>query len=228
MFKFSQIHPGIFHLEFKDKIELTAHFLRAQEFYESPKFQGKSFQLMDFIMWYIKEGRPDEDGKDIFSYFDDWGGFNIPAEVILQCHAGITDMNDYDRFLHIIAKKALTYAPKAYIIGTSECHSSAISHEIAHGLFYTNDEYKTKALELIDKTPQDLITSIKEALVNMGYAESVLDDETQAYMSTGLCESIQESIENVERVVKTQIPFIKLFKSYTSYTTRKTAKLSIQ
>lgn len=218
MFTFSEVLPGIFHLEFDDKIELTAHFLRVQEFYESPKFQGKPFQLMDYIKWYIREGRPDNEGRDIFSYFDDWGGFNIPTDIILECHAGISDMNDHDIFIHEIAKKAKARAFRSYIIGTSKCQPSAISHEIAHGLFYTNDEYKVKSLELIGKTNQILIEAIKTALLEMGYAKNVLDDEVQAYMSSGLCESIKDSIDKFglssRQVSKAKTPFIKLYKEY--------------
>lgn len=218
MFKFSQILPGIFHLEFDKSIELVSHFLRAQEFYESPKFKGKHFQLMDYIKWYMQEGRPAKDGNT-FTYFNDWAGFNIPAETIIECHKGITDMNDYDRFIHIIASKALSLSnDRAYLIGTSIDRPGVIKHEIAHGLFHIESGYKKEALDCIYNMNDKLKSVICTTLINIGYCESVLNDEIQAYMSTGLCSYMKDDIiENKissKTLSKERKPFIKLFNKY--------------
>ena len=50
-----EIKGGIFLVEFDNQYDLAMTFLRYQEFYESPKFKGKRFTIIDFMEWYSKE-----------------------------------------------------------------------------------------------------------------------------------------------------------------------------
>ena len=68
------------------------HFLRAQEFYESPfpEFKGKNFNLIDYMEKYAKAY-----GDNVFTYPGDWCGFNIPSNVLKECYFGnILDVNN--------------------------------------------------------------------------------------------------------------------------------------
>ncbi len=217
LFKFLEIHPGIFHLVFDDKIELISHFLRVQEFYESPKFQRQHFQLMDYIKWYIREGSEHKTNKYAFTYFDDFVGFNVPVDVVLECHAGITDMNDHDRFIHEIALKAskMSKTKKAYLIGTFSDSPGTLEHELAHGLYYLNQDYKNRALKCIVETNYELWFVLRDSLKRIGYCDDVIDDEFQAFMATGLIKRIEEDIaaSGLSDILdEERQPFIKLFK----------------
>ena len=66
----------------------------------------------------------------------------------------------------------------------SESDSSTLDHEIAHGLYYTCEKYKTAVDKVLAKMKPAHVESMNKFLVDMGYAESVLLDETQAYMGT--------------------------------------------
>jgi hypothetical protein len=61
-----------------------------------------------------------------------------------------------------------------------------MDHEIAHGLYYTNPEYKLKVDEIIKTIPTKTYNYLKKELVKMGYVDikSIIDDEIQAYLST--------------------------------------------
>ena len=41
--------PNVYVLNFDTQYELCMSFVRMQEFYESPKFRGKTFELEEFI-----------------------------------------------------------------------------------------------------------------------------------------------------------------------------------
>jgi len=80
----TNIRENIFLLDFETQEELTSTFLRFQEFYESPEFQGKIFTLQEYKAWYTKL-------KGKFSYYTDWGGFNIPSRILESFYKGKFD-----------------------------------------------------------------------------------------------------------------------------------------
>jgi predicted unusual protein kinase regulating ubiquinone biosynthesis (AarF/ABC1/UbiB family) len=63
-----------------------------------------------------------------------------------------------------------------------------MNHEIAHGLYFTNKEYKKKVNELIGNIKPTHYDKLKKKLIKMGYVDDkkIIDDEIQAFMSTGL------------------------------------------
>src|SRR5690606_21012077 len=121
-------------------------FMRFQEMYESnsPRFRGKSFELIDYITWYTSKN--DEDEK--FTYFNDWGGFNLPLYIITEWNSKAKDVNNYDRFMMSIAEKILKDSGEneraPYLIGCKTGCEATMSHEIAHGLYYTDHNYKNE------------------------------------------------------------------------------------
>jgi hypothetical protein len=72
----------------------------------------------------------------------------------------------------------------AYIIGADSIESDTFDHEICHGLYATNKEYK----QLVDEITLTISTKdylkFKTNLLDMGYTDSVIEDEIQAYLST--------------------------------------------
>jgi len=189
-FVIKEVKPGIFLFQFNHHYDMCMYFLRYQEFYESPspKYRGKSFEILDFMKWYSLKY-----GGGAFTYPEDWNGFNIPGDVIGKVwDLGISDRNLYDYEMKMAWQecKAKTNG-KFYIIGVVR-GNKALSHEIAHGLFYLQPEYKKEMKRLVGELPPDLRKSINNTLKKLGYTPKVYVDETQAYMATGLTESFDD------------------------------------
>ncbi len=178
----TEILTDIYHLNFPTQQGLASTFLRFQEHYESPQFREKIFSLDEFQRWYTansSNGR--KTGK--FTYYDDWEGFNFPSYVLDPFYRGRFDpLSKLEQlFLEHFEDKAET---KFYVIGTFG-DSRALEHEIAHGLFYIDEGYKTKALRILASMNQKDRTKISNYLRNgAGYHNEVIDDEMHAYLAT--------------------------------------------
>ena len=97
---------------------------------------------------------------------------------------------------------------KFYIIGVhreSKNIKTFLQHEIAHGLFFTDYNYKKEVLNVISKFNTKLME--KELMKKAGYHREVLLDEVQAYsISTG------QKLENV--IPQLSIVLQKIYKKY--------------
>lgn len=206
MLSLREILPQIFHVHLKSGYDLASLFLRYQEYYESPnpRFRGQIGWsiLEDYAPWYAKTY-----GKGTFNYHSSWSGFNIPGTV-LDSHflAGnrpsIPDLSRYDLLMesiYWIIRGALPEADaKFYLIGTSAKGfrgdgdvEGVLSHEIAHGLYYTTPAYKTDVEKLLSEMDADAFSAAKKVLADMGYDAATQVDEVHAYASTGLTEKLE-------------------------------------
>ena len=184
-FKIEQVYPKIFLFKFKDDYQMAMHFLRYQEFYESPnpKFRNHAFKLLDFMEWYVKK-----DHQRVFSYPNDWAGYNFPGNNIKRViSAGIPDPNHYDAAMQEAYQQCIELAQSEdfYIIGSAAGDKFTLRHEIAHGLYYLDRTYKKEMNNLIKEIPNSAIKQMNEVLKKMGYTSAVFKDEIQAYLSTG-------------------------------------------
>jgi len=86
-----------------------------------------------------------------------------------------------------------------------------MDHEIAHGLYYTNKQYKKNCSELISKIKPTHYNKLKKTLMTMGYVgeKKIIDDEIQAFMSTGLYNGLEK-----KELKKYEKDFIENFKSF--------------
>ena len=168
-----QILDKVFLLTFENQKEITSTFLRFQEHYESPKFRNKIFTLEEFKKWY-------SDLKGGFSYYTDWNGFNIPSYILKPFYDGKFDpLSEKEKQLLKLFKNE---NGKFYIIGIHKDTKSVVNllkHEMAHGLFYTNDEYRKNVQNILAQ--YDLKKIKNELREKGGYHEEVLDDEVHAY-----------------------------------------------
>lgn len=169
----------IYHLSFKTQHLLASTFVRFQEFYESPRFAGRVFTLEEFMDWYAGE-------HGAFTYFSDWVGFNIPSDILEPFRRG-----DFDplaikeaRLLELFQG---TPAP-FYVIGTYG-ESNSIIHEIVHGLYFVDPEYRRKVQA---KLAQFKLGKLRTLLLgSYGYGERVIDDEINAYLLSYLTEKMK-------------------------------------
>lgn len=188
------LYPGLYLLKFNNHYDMCMTFLRYQEKYESPniKFRNKNFTIIDFMEWYSKDRN---NNLPYFSYTVDWAGFNIPDLLFKNNWFNeILDKNKYDIFmLHVISeinkdckKNNLS---KYYLIGSVD--DNTVNHEVAHGLYYLNKDYKNKMNLLTRKLPKSFVKNINFWLKSAGYTKKVFKDEIQAYMSTGFPENVK-------------------------------------
>jgi len=206
--------PNVYTVVVPDSYERAMLFVRFQEYYESPykKFQGKNFNLFEFMNNYRKER-----GCGHFSYPSEWSGYNIPSEYLIACLMYLKDPTVYDLEMSSIYSSILAdiksknlnmKTPKFYIIGVDSMKSSVMDHEIAHAFFYTDEDYKkhmSKLVKLMNPKKREKLTNY---LLKIGYRKQVITDEIQAFMSTGLTGEMEKIIGAKERA-----PFVWAFDS---------------
>lgn len=222
LFTLKEVRSKIFLLEFDHEYDMCMMFLRYQEYYESSfsKFRGKSFKILDFMRAYSLEF-----GKGAFTYPIDWSGFNINSDIIKNVRAlGIPDENDYDFQMLTAWNKCIekTDGEKFYLIGTTK-GGDALDHEIAHGFFYLNKQYKKEMTKLVKGLAPDVRQAMNEYLTKLGYTPKVFVDEIQANLGTFSPHDGDDftnvsrypfSLEMATKLNKAVKPFIEVFKRY--------------
>lgn len=173
-----KITNKLFLLIFATQHDITSTFLRFQEFYESPKFRGELFTLGEFKQWY-KENSQKGKKTGEFTYYSDWNGFNIPSSILKPFYNGrFNPLSEKEKKLLDFFKRKKS---RFYIIGvhrgTKEVKNLLI-HELAHGLFYIDKNYKKEVLYVLNIFNLD---SLRKELALKGYHEKVLEDECHAY-----------------------------------------------
>ena len=155
--------------------ELGKLFLRFQEYYEGPEFKGKVFTLDEFKPWYQTSR-----SASSFTYYDDWSGFNIPGTAVEFVARNFKNLSDDEKWLidHIKKEKL---EKKYYVIGYEKGAHGTMKHEIAHAMFYLKPIYRAKVGQILFKN-EKLLSKLGKHLLDMGYNESVIEDEKHAYL----------------------------------------------
>jgi len=218
-YKLQEVRPRIFLLTFDNAFDLGMTFLRSQEYYENPVFRRKIFEIIDFIEWYSKSFNK----ENVFSYCDDWSGFNVPSWVLSDIYGSspkerIDDWNKYDAIMHGIREHISFKVYKDdnfYLIGAKEGAEDTIKHEIAHGFWATNKEYNKEMQELVNKIPPEIKNVLTTWMSETMYSEDVHDDECNAYLSTGLAQTLRKAVNKHKIKIKPlRKPFIEVFNRY--------------
>ena len=165
--------PGIIQVDFETQRELAETFVRIQEHYESPEFRGKIFTLGEFRDWYSRKNGG-------FTYYTDWAGFNIPSHIIKPFRTGVFDpLSEKEKALLELLPDRLE---PHYVIGTYDGgQNDVLEHEICHGLYYIDEEYRDEVNRLLVRCKN--LKDIEKYVLDTGYHESVLMDEVHAYIS---------------------------------------------
>jgi hypothetical protein len=208
-----EIKPRIFVVTVKNDYDRSMLFCRYQEYYESPHsmFYRKFFTLEEFMKIYSKKRK-----TSFFSYPLDWIGFNIPSEVLIESHNLFKNSGSfYDDIMGQIisfCKKEINDDSKNwYLIGTDKLNSKILKHEISHGFYYTNVDYKKNMDKIIKKIDNEDFLLMKKKLILMGYRneKKIIYDEIQAYMSSYKLPSWSDNI-----YMKYRYEFIEVFDIY--------------
>ena len=175
-------------------------FMRPQEFYESSfeEIIGKQFKVADFVNIYKQHY-----GKQQFTYGSDWSGFNIPSNILEECMFNVPEdeINNWDKLMlsTINTIKEIEGDHNYYLLGVDELSNSLLEHEFAHAMWFTLPEYKAEMSKMNDECDPTVKDMMYKCITEYGYADHVLPDELQAYMSTGLGRKMTEmNIPNIE------------------------------
>ena len=211
-----EVKPKIYCVTVDDDYDRAMLFCRYQEFYESPykKFRGKPFTWMQYMRHYKSMWK-----KRVFTYPEDWSGYNIPSNVMQKANHIFCGETEYDDIMNDIyfycaidsQNKNNNTRCDWYLIGASSKDLKTMDHEIAHGLYFTNKDYRKNANKLISEIkPKDYEKS-KKILIKMGYVgdKKIIDDEIQAFMSTGLYNGL-----DIKQLKKYEKRFVDNFKKY--------------
>ena len=212
--KLFEVYPKIFALVIKDDKLRSRVFLRYQEFYESDSdsFRGKSFKWNDYIKFYKEKTK-----RDYFSYHEDFAGYNVPCDTIEACKAKIPDLNIYDMIMFSVTDtiKKLVGGSPYYLIGIDQDNGddpSLIFHEVAHGLWFSDPNYKNKMTDQINSMDPKVKDKMLDKIKGYGYGDNVYMDELQAYMSTGL----GSEMRYIKNIKPEMVPFNNIFMKYAS------------
>lgn len=188
-----EIRENIFLLKFKNQYEITSTFMRLQEFYESPfkSIKDHYFTLENYMDKYAQK-------NGNFTYTQDWAGFNVPDNYVRNFYEIFKhDLLNKEKTLYEKIKSQIISDKKFYLIGIYE--SDSLEHEISHGYYYLDNEYKTVMDTIISSSDQSFIKKIKSSLKKIGYCKERMDDEIQAYLST-------EDNERLSNMLDVKIP----------------------
>lgn len=172
--------------------EIGKAFVRFQEYYENKELKGKTnLTVRDVEEWWAQERVSQETTKPYYQY---WSGFNIPGSVILRLltsskfRVGFSYFpwwyQEEDEFLELLQDLSIEQINAGYFIGLSKTSDNVLDHEVAHALYATNLSYLRDQLDNIHSLPDGVATKLRGFIIDMGYHESVANDELQAYMST--------------------------------------------
>lgn len=188
-----EVAPRIYCAIIDDDYDRAMLFCRYQEYYESPykKFRGKKFTWMEYMRFYKDSWK-----KKVFTYPEDWSGYNIPSNILDGGVDAFYKETEYDEVMNDIyfyceidsQNKNDGERCDWYLIGASSRDVKTMDHEIAHGLYFTNTVYKKMVDTLIKNIKPTHYDKLKKKLIKMGYVDDkkIIDDEIQAFMSTGL------------------------------------------
>jgi len=190
-------------------------FMRAQEYYESSfdEIIGKQFKVSRFVDIYKQHY-----GKQEFTYGSDWAGFNIPSTVLEECMFNVPEdeINNWDKLMISVINtiKEQESDHNYYLLGVDELDNSLLEHEFAHAMWFTLPEYKAEMSKMNEECDPIVKDMMYKCIPEYGYADHVLPDEMQAYMSTGLGKKMQEM--NIPDVEIWQQKYREIFDNYYS------------
>jgi hypothetical protein len=164
--------------------DVSRVFVRIQEFYESQfsEIRGKYFTLNQLKKLYSKQ-------RGSWSYYYDWGGFNVPGKVVRKFFKVFKDdlRPDERRILKILEKNKMMDSDRFYMIGTIHRDRWTFDHELAHAFFYLYPKYRKSAKKIVASLKQkrsDKYEEIVATLTKWGYCAKVMVDEIHAYLAT--------------------------------------------
>lgn len=208
--KLKSKRKGMIMLEFPNTKELCMTMGRAQEYYESghAHLRNKVFTLEEFIDTFT-----DENG--VVSYYSDWSGFNIPGDKLQEFDSRFCDWTKRELKLLKLIDKHTKGMDKFYVIAAKEGDVQTMDHEIAHAMFYLDDDYRKAASKLVAVMDPTMRQKMEKIFLEWGYARQVWVDELNAYMATSPALYMRKKF-GLTKTAKHMRPFIDLFETHSA------------
>lgn len=190
--KVKEVRANIIAVVVPDDYDRAMFFWRVQEFYESPslRFRDAKFSVWDYARWYAKKN------GGCFSYPKDFVGFNLPLVVAKKCYEINPVETPYDVEMKALVDSLFVNGERKYLIGAESLKGSTFDHELAHGLYYVDVEYRNSMDDITRSLPKASLAAFRKNLTRIGYCSSVFKDEIQAYMSTESNPKISKGVSN--------------------------------
>lgn len=208
MLNITEVTPEICHLHFRESDDLVSHFIRFSEYYEgnNPTLFRNKFTVEEALDIYNKHNDK--------NYFEAIDGFNVPVSIMSRMANDFKgSLNARETFLLslISVLRARPGSNIKYLIGTCgpDGEISQFFHELAHAFYYTNEVYRMHMDTLIRQLPPVVKSEMHKFLEKEDYNPTMYDDETQAYMATGLGENCYEVNNKLLRMFRSG--FVDLF-----------------
>jgi len=204
--KVEHVFDGVIKIVFPSFSELAKAFLRFQEYQESPEFRGKVFTQEEFLIWYNNIS-----GKN---YLEEWEAFNLSPQAIRPFLEGkFNPLYPEEKIILEVIKSF----QDSYLIGIAEPTKIEDElHEIAHALYYKNQEYKKEVDDLLKQLDKKAREEIVKFLSRGGaYHPDVWEDEAHAYIMFNLSYMEEECVNlNENNIREMGIKLRQVFDKY--------------
>lgn len=177
-------------LEFPTYREMNLSCFRITEFSEGPdSLRGRIFDMVEFIDAYAEV-----DGKLEYFYF--WEGHNWSKKVF-------NEWFDINKNIYLSGRETTILSQinqvdeDGYIVSVVEGDKGTLRHELSHGLFFDNEEYRNSAIEILKELSPETHFKYKNCLINKNYNEAVILDEMHAYLAAWNEDEWVEQFSNI-------------------------------
>jgi hypothetical protein len=150
-------------LNYDSQYELMYSLARFQEFYENPILKGKYFSREDLQLI-----SPD--------YYISWAGCNFPSAVIIEMLDLGFIFDRHELVVCDLVRKSGLYV----VVGIHSNDRSTLSHELVHVLYCSNKKYAFEVGRIVNSDREEF-GKLRKYLLGMGYDDSVIIDEINAY-----------------------------------------------
>ncbi|MBT4376863.1 hypothetical protein HOD29_05820 [archaeon] len=177
-----EIYPKLFFEEFESREKMSNTFMRFYGHYENPHFKGKVFTKKQFERWFRNktvEGR--EYGLRFWDIAD---GFNVPNYVFKPFFEGRFNSLSLEE-TNLLEKVSKIQYKRFIIVSVLKEEEENLKHELAHGFYYLNCEYKKD----VDNYLRSLSRKANEKLIGFILGEGIysnknVNDEIHANLLT--------------------------------------------
>lgn len=190
-FQVKKLGTRILHLVFNSDELMCKTMCRFGEHYESPAYRNKVFTWRQFRSWYKWD-------KGSFSYYTDWGGYNMPSRVFAKFQDGSFDPLTFGEKAVLEAVKGME--EPFYVIATSKESDLTLRHEVAHAFYSTYPDYNEEVLKVLSSLPEETNDILKAGIKLAGYNDEVLHDELHAYLVDGIKYLSSEVADNSDEI----------------------------
>jgi len=162
-------------LKFPSRKEMTLTMFRLSEFSEGKKgIRGEHFTFDEFVDMYSDE-------KGDIDFFSVWDGFNLSINTINKFLTKFT-WSEITKRESKVLEAIIGMPDSGYIITCVNGDELTVKHELCHAKYHEIQDYRRKVLSILYSLPQSLRDDFKESLKVLGYIDSLIDDEMQAYI----------------------------------------------